>query len=63
MGQKTDVSDNGSGHLRRAGGISYRLKRDLKQSFGFGASIFDLTKKFGRKRGAITSRLEKLGLI
>ena len=35
---------------------------DLKLSFNSGVSVADLTKKFGRKRGAINSRLEKLGL-
>ncbi|MEK7471124.1 MAG: PIF1 family DEAD/DEAH box helicase [Patescibacteria group bacterium] len=35
---------------------------ELRKLFGSGISIADLTKKFGRKKGAITSRLEKLGL-
>lgn len=35
---------------------------DLRQTFNSGISVADLAKKFGRKRGAITSRLEKLGL-
>lgn len=35
---------------------------DLKLSFNSGISIADLMKKFGRKRGGITARLEKLGL-
>jgi len=35
---------------------------ELTKLFSDGISIPDLTKKFGRKRGAITSRLEKLGL-
>ena len=35
---------------------------ELRKLFNSGISVADLTKKFGRKRGAITSRLEKLGL-
>ncbi len=35
----------------------------LKQSFEDGAKIAELVHQFGRKRGAITARLEKLGLI
>src|SRR3990170_8264606 len=35
---------------------------ELAKLFSSGISVADLTKKFGRKRGGITSRLEKLGL-
>ena len=35
---------------------------ELRKLFSSGYSIADLIKKFGRKRGAITSRLKKLGL-
>ncbi len=35
---------------------------ELSKLFSSGVAIPDLMKKFGRKRGAITSRLEKLGL-
>lgn len=37
--------------------------QDLRVSFEGGASIANLMKKFGRKRGAISMRLQKLGLI
>ncbi len=37
--------------------------QDLKVSFNSGVSVADLMKKFGRKKGGITARLEKLGLI
>lgn len=36
---------------------------DLKLSYMPGVSIANLAKKFGRKQGAIASRLEKLGLV
>ena len=36
---------------------------ELKNLFVSGISIPDLMKKFGRKRGGITARLEKLGLV
>jgi len=35
---------------------------ELKKLFTFGVKISDLMKSFGRKRGGITARLEKLGL-
>lgn len=35
---------------------------ELKKLFTSGTKVADLMKTFGRKRGAITSRLEKLGL-
>ena len=35
---------------------------ELHHLFSSGSSISDLMKKFGRKRGGITARLEKLGL-
>ena len=35
----------------------------LKELFLENIPIKDLAKEFGRKRGAITARLEKLGLI
>ena len=35
---------------------------ELKKLFASGLKVSELMKKFGRKRGAITSRLEKLGL-
>jgi ATP-dependent DNA helicase PIF1 len=35
---------------------------ELKNLFDSGISVMELMKKFGRKKGAITSRLEKLGL-
>ena len=35
---------------------------ELKELFLSGLSVSELMKKFGRKRGAITSRLKKLGL-
>ena len=36
---------------------------ELKKLFISGSKIIDLMKSFGRKRGGITARLEKLGLI
>ncbi|MFA6177822.1 MAG: PIF1 family DEAD/DEAH box helicase [Candidatus Paceibacterota bacterium] len=36
---------------------------ELKKLFTSGAKIIDLMKSFGRKRGGITARLEKLGLV
>lgn len=37
--------------------------KELKNLFTSGVKVPDLMKTFGRKRGAITARLEKLGLI
>jgi hypothetical protein len=36
---------------------------ELKKLFGEGLKVIQLMKNFGRKRGGITARLEKLGLI
>jgi hypothetical protein len=36
---------------------------ELKKLFTAGQKIKDLMKSFGRKRGGITARLEKLGLV
>ena len=35
----------------------------LRKLFAQNIKIKDLAKEFGRKRGAITARLEKLGLV
>ena len=42
---------------------SKKQDEELKKLFTSGAKVADLMKTFGRKRGGITARLEKLGLV
>jgi nucleoside-triphosphatase THEP1 len=42
---------------------SQEQDEELKKLFTSGTKVADLMKSFGRKRGGITARLEKLGLI
>jgi ATP-dependent DNA helicase PIF1 len=66
-GAPSTARPNGFDKIRQTHPNAYRPwskveDEDLKQSFQLGVSVLDLMQKFGRKRGAITARLEKLGL-
>ena len=64
---KTQMSGTGFDKIREKHPNAYRSwskeqDADLTQSFKSGIKVSDLMVKFGRKRGGITARLEKLGL-
>ncbi len=66
--KKDKIKIDGFAKIREKHPNAYRpwskdQDEELKKLFVSNTSIPDLMKKFGRKRGAITARLEKLGLI
>ncbi len=63
----SSAEKNGFSEIREKHPNAYRpwsveQDEELAKSFSEGAKIENLMQKFGRKRGGITSRLEKLGL-
>ncbi|OGJ15511.1 hypothetical protein A2585_01475 [Candidatus Nomurabacteria bacterium RIFOXYD1_FULL_39_12] len=64
---KKEKKKDGFSEIREKHPNAYRpwskeQDEELKKSFISGIGVSDLMKRFGRKRGAITARLEKLGL-
>ena len=64
---KKEKKKDGFSEIREKHPNAYRpwskeQDEELKKSFISGIGVSDLMKSFGRKRGAITARLEKLGL-
>jgi ATP-dependent DNA helicase PIF1 len=64
-GKKGDGGKGGAGNMPANAGKKWASEDDelLKKEFENGTSITKLMKMFGRKRGGITARLEKHGLI